>query len=60
MSKVIITITDLDTSTDVNIDFGEEGVNSESSAHYLAYIAVNAMSDFAKNSGTEVTNESTE
>ena len=57
MSKVIITITDLDETTDVNIDFGEEGVNPDSSAHYMAYVAVHAMNDIAKKSSIEVLDE---
>jgi hypothetical protein len=60
MSKVIITITDEDTTTGVNVDFGEGGVNSNSSAHYMAYVAVEAMRNIAVKEGTEVIDEPTE
>lgn len=43
--KAVITIEDKGDDVNIDADFGEEGVNNESYAHYLAMSAMETISE---------------
>lgn len=43
--KAVITIQDVEDKVNINVDFGEKGVNRESYAHYLAILAMGKISE---------------
>ena len=48
MMKAVITIEDKDGVVKINADFGKDGINEDSSAHYLALCALERITEVTK------------
>ena len=51
--KAVITIQDAEDKVNINVDFGEKGVNHESYAHYLALSAMERIIEIVRTTKAE-------